>query len=343
VSHADEGTLHAYLDGELAPGERTRLEAHVAECAPCRDRLTEERGLIERAGHLLALAELPPGHTHRAAPLTGGVRRARPRFMVPGVWAASIAAAFLAGWLLRPRPQFRAVFGANDTTVAEAPAAQYPPSATIPDSVQTLARRAPVTHRRDARPAFSDSSAALAQSNADARADSPSVSAPAPAPAPARQAVAPEEAAGKVAGPALRGAAPTPIPPATVAVAPSAAPQFERLEVASRAANRPIGTTWTVIAPEPARKALGTDLARIPGLPVRDILQNPLAPGQVVVEQEVAEGTVIQLLQSVQGDSVMRAYATGGSPLQKTVGRLQVRISGPLAADSLLKLLELVR
>ena len=33
MSHVDDGTLHAYLDGELAPVERARFEAHVAECA----------------------------------------------------------------------------------------------------------------------------------------------------------------------------------------------------------------------------------------------------------------------------------------------------------------------
>ena len=94
---------------------------------------------------------------------------------------------------------------------------------------------------------------------------------------------------------------------------------------------------------------LGTDVVRIPGIPVRDILQNSMAPGELMVEQEVAEGTVIQLLQSrmdssVQGfaDAALRA-AQAGNALQKTVGRLQVRISGPLASDSLLKLLDLAR
>jgi len=338
VSHADEGTLHAYLDGELPAAERTRLEAHLAECATCRDRLTEERGLIERADHLLALAELPAGHAHRPAPLTA-LRRPRPRFVVPGVWAASIAAAFLAGWLLRPRPQFRAAFGANDTTVAESRAAQDAPSAPIRELARTLAPRAPAG-RHDPRPAFSDSSASVALSHADARVDSLAA-----APAPARQAVAPEEAAGKVAAPSLRGAAPTPIPPPTVAVAPASPQQFDRLEVASRVAARPIGTTWTVIAPEPARKALGTDLAQIPGLPVRDILQNPEVPGEVMVEQEIEGGAVVQLFQSRMDTSRLRVgnlQAKSGA-LQKAVGSLQVRISGPLAVDSLLKLLELVR
>ena len=77
---------------------------------------------------------------------------------------------------------------------------------------------------------------------------------------------------------------------------------------------------------------------------MRDILQNPKVPNEVMVEQEVADGTIIQLLQSPL-DSAVEAMGYGYSrnPLQKAVGRLQVRISGPLAPDSLLKLLDRVR
>src|ERR671923_128330 len=59
MSHADDGTLHAYLDGELSALEAARLEAHLAECAPCRARLAEERDVLNRASRILALAEPP--------------------------------------------------------------------------------------------------------------------------------------------------------------------------------------------------------------------------------------------------------------------------------------------
>src|SRR5437879_7810887 len=36
MSHVDEGTLHAYLDGELPSAERATLEAHLEGCATCR-------------------------------------------------------------------------------------------------------------------------------------------------------------------------------------------------------------------------------------------------------------------------------------------------------------------
>src|SRR4030088_1481885 len=46
MSHVDEGTLHAYLDGELPSAERTALEAHLADCSTCRANLTEQPALL---------------------------------------------------------------------------------------------------------------------------------------------------------------------------------------------------------------------------------------------------------------------------------------------------------
>src|SRR2546428_13853082 len=59
MSHVDEGTLRAYLEGELPPAEARGVEAHVAQCPGCRDRLEEERALIARADELLGLAAPP--------------------------------------------------------------------------------------------------------------------------------------------------------------------------------------------------------------------------------------------------------------------------------------------
>src|SRR6266436_2119235 len=73
MSHADEGTLHAYLDGELSGGERERVAAHLAECEACRARLDEERALVTRARDLLALA----APAERPAAGLPGRRRAR--------------------------------------------------------------------------------------------------------------------------------------------------------------------------------------------------------------------------------------------------------------------------
>src|SRR3989441_11389342 len=59
MSHVDDGTLHAYLDAELSPVQSQDVEAHIAQCPGCRDRLEEERALIARADELLGLAAPP--------------------------------------------------------------------------------------------------------------------------------------------------------------------------------------------------------------------------------------------------------------------------------------------
>ncbi|HYK11255.1 MAG TPA: zf-HC2 domain-containing protein [Gemmatimonadales bacterium] len=336
VSHVDEGTLHAYLDGELPGDERTRLEAHLAECAACRDRLTEERGLIERADRLLTLAALPAGHTLRPAPESVRRPRRQPRFVVPTAWAASIALAFFTGWLLRPGPRSSG-YVADEAKIAAAVPADTPgPAPTRDAGGRATLERVPV-ERRQAAKALPDSAASadLSYSRSETSA---SVS------------VTPG-VVGNAGRPALRGGAPAPIPPVTVAVTPAPrSPSVNRFAEAGAepaSPRRPIGTTWTAITAEPARKLLGTDVVSIPGIPVRDILQNAQAPGQVMVEQEVADGTIIQLLQSrldsTPALTASQSAALYANPLQKTVGRLQVRISGPLKTDSLLKLLDLAR
>lgn len=323
MSHVDDGTLHAYLDGALAPVERTRLERHLADCTPCRDRLEEERSLIERADRLLALAAPPAGHVTRPLPRPGPRRRSR--YLVRGVWAASIAAAFIAGWMLRsgarteveggagvPRQQADAADSATTVADAHAPAIRDQPRARPP---RAAAAAQP--------PPAPDSGAVIAAASASLTAES-ATGKPAPSPG----------MAGAAAPPTLRGGAPVPVPRAAVAITPPLS------LYRSQAAEATLGTSWVAIDAEPARRLLGTEVVRIPGLPVRAMLRNPAVPGAVMVEQEVAEGTVIQLLQSRLDQQPGPARAGG---LRRTVGRLEVRISGPLSTDSLLKLLQLAR
>jgi anti-sigma factor RsiW len=316
--HVDDGTLHAYLDGELPPVERSRMESHLAECVSCRERLAEERGLVERADRLLALAAPPAGHINRPVPLP----RRRPRFVVPGVWAASITVAFLAGWMLRPGPAFHPT--PSEPTQPPAPAA----TAAAP-AARDRAARAPT-------PPVERLERASANQPKDSNAQFAGTAAESPEPRASGKALVPG-VVGNMAAPVLRGAAPTPIPPTTVAVSPPSGLSSADVSLARTSA---IGTTWTVISAGPARRVLGADVVRIPGLPIRDILQSRLEPGSVMVEQEVAEGTVIQLLQSRTDTLVGLGPA---ADLRRTVGSLQVRILGPLSTDSLLKLLQLAR
>jgi len=53
MQHLDDGTIHAWLDGALGTGEAAAVEAHVAACRDCADRVAEARGLIAASSRIL--------------------------------------------------------------------------------------------------------------------------------------------------------------------------------------------------------------------------------------------------------------------------------------------------
>ena len=108
MPHLDEGTLNAWLDGELGAhtGDEGRAAAeHLERCSDCRARLEAERHARERAAAILSAADLPVPD----APPFGSLRRNAADRRVPGrrmprrglAWAASIAVAVSAGLLAR--------------------------------------------------------------------------------------------------------------------------------------------------------------------------------------------------------------------------------------------------
>lgn len=59
-SHWDEGTIHAWLDGEVDPPTSAALEAHVASCHDCAALVAEARGLVASASRIVgALDDVP--------------------------------------------------------------------------------------------------------------------------------------------------------------------------------------------------------------------------------------------------------------------------------------------
>lgn len=339
MSHVDDGALHAYLDGELPPVERARLEAHVAECAACRTRLGDERALIERASGLLGLAQPP----ERAMPPLQQLRRPRLtwRLRVPIAWAASVVFALGLGYYIggeRPSqgeplavarvedstaPSYYGFSSAQDRAVA--------PSTPPPVAAKAAERRAAnqVAARNDA-PADSTAARGVLDS---ARAAAGVV------------AIQPRDA--------LRETPPAPVPSA--AVVTSRALEADLTEERGRL----MATQWQIIRPGPARDLLGADPVGIPGLAVRNMRRSPT--GEVVlVEQALDSTTVIQLFQQrmesdrffQQREEVARAAApsaaqrlgsAGTERLARFVGGLRVEIAGPLSSDSLNRLLEQVK
>ena len=61
MSHLDEGTLHALLDGELEAHEVAEIQAHLNSCSACGLRLREVKEFLAEADRLIAAVDLEAG------------------------------------------------------------------------------------------------------------------------------------------------------------------------------------------------------------------------------------------------------------------------------------------
>ena len=68
MSHLDEGTLHALLDGELDLHEVKEIQAHIGSCAACGTRLREVKEFHGESDRLVGLLEMPVAPSRRTAP-----------------------------------------------------------------------------------------------------------------------------------------------------------------------------------------------------------------------------------------------------------------------------------
>lgn len=140
MSHIDDGELTAYGDGAYAPGEvdALRIEAHLAECANCRNRLAQAQALTARASEIIALATplqvtAVPFETIAATNATATKR------WLPYTWAASLIVAVGLGYLMRDSMIMQV---ADAPQIATAPSAAAPP-ALEKDAKVEIAARAP--------------------------------------------------------------------------------------------------------------------------------------------------------------------------------------------------------
>jgi hypothetical protein len=90
MQHPDEGTIHTWLDGELAADEASALEAHIAECPECSARVAEARGLVAASSRIVSALDIVPGGVVPAAP----VKR---RWFATAQFRAAAALAIVAG------------------------------------------------------------------------------------------------------------------------------------------------------------------------------------------------------------------------------------------------------
>jgi hypothetical protein len=61
MSHLDEGTLHALLDGELDLAEVSEIQMHLGSCVACGSRLQEVKQVLAEADRLVGTMEVPAG------------------------------------------------------------------------------------------------------------------------------------------------------------------------------------------------------------------------------------------------------------------------------------------
>ena len=104
MSHLDEGTLHALLDGELDLAEVSEIQKHLGSCVACGSRLQEVKQVLAEADRLVGAVEVPAG--------ASAARHQPPRNPAP--------------------PPFRD---------REPPSWEEPPVLLVPDPVDTNARR----------------------------------------------------------------------------------------------------------------------------------------------------------------------------------------------------------
>lgn len=152
TQHPEEGTLHAYIDGELSPAETAELELHVDECAQCAAALAEARGLVAAASRVITTLDaapssaVTPAAAVASAPAAPSRRAVRPSvFRVP--YARAAALLLLVGgtaFVFDRTGAFGRGSSAQTESVTADAAAESDLAATAPAETPTTAATAPI-------------------------------------------------------------------------------------------------------------------------------------------------------------------------------------------------------
>jgi hypothetical protein len=94
MTHLDEGTIHAWLDGALSATEAGNAESHVTSCAECSAKVAEARGFIAGASRILTSLDDVPAVTPKRAPSTAPSRPAVRQWRA-APWVTGIAATLM--------------------------------------------------------------------------------------------------------------------------------------------------------------------------------------------------------------------------------------------------------
>lgn len=140
MQHPDEGTIHAWIDGELSQEEATALEAHLAECRECSEKAAEARGLVAASSRIVSALDIIPGGVIPAAPA-----RRRPWYASTQLRAAAAITIVAGASMLVMRDRNEATMDSVLSVTAPAPVSA-PPSApaTVGSDLSTKANEPPV-------------------------------------------------------------------------------------------------------------------------------------------------------------------------------------------------------
>lgn len=74
MQHPEEGVIHAWLDGALAPSEAAAIESHIASCAGCAAAVADARGMIAASSRIVGHLDAVPANVIPAkAPRRRGI------------------------------------------------------------------------------------------------------------------------------------------------------------------------------------------------------------------------------------------------------------------------------
>lgn len=300
--HLDEGTIHAWLDGELPPDESARIEAHAKECAECGALVAEARGFIAGSSRIVSSLDVVRGNV---IPVPSPVASTSK----PSLWKklkltparAAIAATILVGvasMFSVQRSRFETAPPKTDAARAAA-AAALPAAAQPPVQQQTpdTARRPPVVQKPAARDAAVD--AVKPPSSADRL---------------------------EVATPAPQTTQVAPIAPAPMAPLAESR-QLSAAKAASNAAGAAAPAASSATADNaPLRRTFSTtnaiaSLAQVEGcyqLTVDRASAAPPVPDRFRLQRDSASGASIVRIQTLRGDSVLSG-ATWTAPATGSV------------------------
>ena len=158
MQHLDEGTIHAWIDGELPPDEAARVEAHVQSCAACGAMVAEARGLVAASSRIVSALDALPGAQRGVTPdgVPAFAARKAPRRWATSRVTTAIAATlglaagvvlFFRGKIEEPERSIHTAVSMRDTAIAApiAKAAYKPATQTATAlTASTVVARQPV-------------------------------------------------------------------------------------------------------------------------------------------------------------------------------------------------------